>query len=393
MKIAIIAPTFIPAKRANTLQVMKMTDAIMNLGHQVRLAVPESSGRTRVDSRNWEDTANNYGISNKFPIDYLSAKSIMRRYDYAWYAVRWARRWEADLIYTRLPQAAAFGAFQGYKTILEVHDIPQGFFGPVLFRRFLQGKGAERLVVISENLAADLHGRFGSPENPPFTKVIPDGVDLIRYSDLPDPGESRRKLFPEIRQYLEKSESHQNPDRFTAGYTGHLYPGRGVHLILDLAKRLPEVNFLIVGGENQDVNRVKGIVDEQSLQNVIITGFIPNAELPLYQAACDVLLMPYQRHVSASSGGDIARYLSPMKLFEYMACGRAICSSDLPVLREVLSEDMAVLLPPEDIDAWVTALRDLQDNPAHRKSMANKARQEVDQYSWDRRAQKILEGI
>jgi glycosyltransferase involved in cell wall biosynthesis len=82
-----------------------------------------------------------------------------------------------------------------------------------------------------------------------------------------------------------------------------------------------------------------------------------------------------------------------MKLFEYMACGRAICSSDLPVLREVLSEDMAVLLPPEDIDAWVTALRDLQDNPAHRKSMANKARQEVDQYSWDRRAQKILEGI
>jgi glycosyltransferase involved in cell wall biosynthesis len=247
--------------------------------------------------------------------------------------------------------------------------------------------------VISENLAADLHGRFGSPENPPFTKVIPDGVDLIRYSDLPDPGESRRKLFPEIRQYFEKSESHQNPDRFTAGYTGHLYPGRGVHLILDLAKRLPEVNFLIVGGENQDVNRVKGIVDEQSLQNVIITGFIPNAELPQYQAACDVLLMPYQRHVSASSGGDIARYLSPMKLFEYMACGRAICSSDLPVLREVLSEDMAVLLPPEDIDAWVTALRDLQDNPAHRKSMANKARQEVDQYSWDRRAQKILEGI
>lgn len=393
MKIAIIAPTFIPAKRANTLQVMKMADAIVSLGHQVRLAVPEASGRTRVDSRNWEDTANNYGISNKFPIDYLSAKSILRRYDYAWSAVRWARRWEADLIYTRLPQAAALAAFQGYKTILEMHDFPQGFFGPVLFRRFLQGEGAERLVVISENLATDLHGRFGSPENPPFTKVIPDGVDLIRYLDLPDPDESRGKLLPELQHYLEKSESHQYPERFTAGYTGHLYPGRGVHLILELAKRLPNLNFLIVGGENQDVNRVKGIVDEQGLQNVIITGFIPNAELPLYQAACDVLLMPYQRHVSASSGGDIARYLSPMKLFEYMACERAICSSDLPVLREVLSEDMAVLLPPEDIDAWVAALRDLQDNPAHRESMANKARQEVDQYSWDRRAQKILEGI
>jgi len=393
MKIAIIAPTFIPAKRANTLQVMKMTDAIMKLGHQVRLAVPEASGRTRIDSQRWEDTATYYGISNKFPIDYLSAKSSLRRYDYAWYAVRWARQWEADLIYTRLPQAAALAAFQGYKTILEMHDFPQGFFGPVLFSRFLQGEGAIRLVVISEALTADLHEKFGSPEKPPFTQIIPDGVDLIRYSDLPDPDESRSKLLPELQQYLEKSESHQYPERFTAGYTGHLYPGRGVHLILELAKRLPNLNFLIVGGENQDVNRVKDIVDEQGLQNVIITGFIPNAELPLYQAACDVLLMPYQRQVAASSGGDIARYLSPMKLFEYMACGRAICSSDLPVLREVLSEEIAVLLSPEDIDSWVAALRDLQDNPAHRKSMANKARQAVGQYSWDKRAQKILEGI
>jgi glycosyltransferase involved in cell wall biosynthesis len=372
---------------------MKMTDAIMNLGHQVRLAVPEASGRTRVDPRRWEDIANYYGISNKFPIDYLSAKSSMRRYDYAWYAVRWARRWEADLIYTRLPQAAALSASQGYKTILEVHDIPQGFFGPILFRRFLQGEGAERLVVISNNLAADLHESFGSSENPPFTKVIPDGVDLIRYSDLPDPDESRSKLFPEFQKYLEKSEPHLYPDRFTAGYTGHLYPGRGVHLILELAKRLPDVNFLIVGGETQDVSRVKGLVNERGLQNVIITGFIPNAELPIYQAACDVLLMPYQRRVAASSGGDIARYLSPMKLFEYMACGRAICSSDLPVLREVLSEEIAVLLPPENTESWVAALRDLQDYPAHRQSLANNARQAVGQYSWDRRADKILEGI
>jgi glycosyltransferase involved in cell wall biosynthesis len=138
---------------------------------------------------------------------------------------------------------------------------------------------------------------------------------------------------------------------------------------------------------------VKGIVKERGLQNVIITGFVPNAELPLYQAACDVLLMPYQRHVAASSGGDIARYLSPMKLFEYMACGRAICSSDLPVLREVLSEEIAILLPPEDIDSWVAALRELRDNPDQRNSLANKAQQAAGRYSWDSRAQKILEGI
>jgi glycosyltransferase involved in cell wall biosynthesis len=393
MKIAIIAPTFIPAKRANTLQVMKMTQAIANLGHQVNLAVPEAPGRIRIDSQRWEDIAHYYGLSNKFPIDYLSAKSSLRKYDYAWYAVRWARRWEADIIYTRLPQAATLAAFQGYRTILEVHDFPQGFFGPILFKRFLKGDGAKRLVVISRVLASDLHEEFGSPEQPPFTQVIPDGVDLIRYSDLPESDESRSKLFPALQQYLDKSEPHLFPERFTAGYTGHLYHGRGVHLILELAKRLPDVNFLLVGGELQDVSRVKGIVKERGLQNVIITGFVPNAELPLYQAASDVLLMPYQRRVAASSGGDIARYLSPMKLFEYMACGRAICSSDLPVLREVLSEEIAILLPPEDIDSWVAALRELRDNPDQRNSLANKAQQAAGRYSWDSRAEKILEGI
>ena len=84
---------------------------------------------------------------------------------------------------------------------------------------------------------------------------------------------------------------------------------------------------------------------------------------------------------------------SPMKLFEYMASGRAICASDLPVLREILSEDIAILLPPEDIESWVAALRNLRDNPSERKRMANKAQQAVAQYSWDTRAQKILEGI
>ena len=51
MKVATIAPTFIPARRANTLQVMKMTQAFANLGNEVRLAVPEVSGDTRGGDR------------------------------------------------------------------------------------------------------------------------------------------------------------------------------------------------------------------------------------------------------------------------------------------------------------------------------------------------------
>jgi len=97
--------------------------------------------------------------------------------------------------------------------------------------------------------------------------------------------------------------------------------------------------------------------------------------------------------VAASSGGDIAKYLSPMKLFEYMACGRAIISSDLPVLREILNDENAVLLPPDDLTTWVTAIRDLSTNPEQRARLAAQAQQDVIQYSWRARAQNILSTI
>jgi glycosyltransferase involved in cell wall biosynthesis len=103
--------------------------------------------------------------------------------------------------------------------------------------------------------------------------------------------------------------------------------------------------------------------------------------------------MPYQRKVSASSGGDIARYLSPMKLFEYLACERVILSSDLPVFREVLNPENSVLLPADELNAWVDALKNLQTDPAMRAQLAAQARRDADQYTWNKRAERIFSDL
>jgi glycosyltransferase involved in cell wall biosynthesis len=392
MHIAIVAPTSIPSRRANTVQVMKMAQAFVKLKHGVHLAVPNNSNNNQSGAQSWQDIAHLYGLTRKFPIDWLPADPKLRKYDYAWHAVRWARRLESDLLYTRLPQAATLAALMGLETIFEMHDRPRGILGPILFKRYLKAKGARRLVLISKALASDLHQEFAASENPPFAVVIPDGVDLERYANLPGPTESRVKLIDIIKPVLDRFGYKFSVDRFTVGYTGHLYPGRGIHLILEMAKRLKYMNFLIVGGDPQDVIQVREIVRLNGLGNVTLTGFVPNAELPLYQASCDLLLMPYQRKVSASSGGDIARYLSPMKLFEYLACGRPICSSDLPVFREVLSDEDAVLLPPDDIDGWVAAIQNLRDNPLGRDELSTRSKEMAIRYSWERRAKLILEG-
>lgn len=393
MKLAIFAPTSMPSRRANTLQVMKMSQAFAKLGHDVRLAIPEGDRELEVGDRSWDSLAHHYGLSVQFQIEWLPANPGLRKYDYAWRAVRWARGWGAEIIYTRLPQAAAISAWQRINTILEVHDFPQGNFGPLILRIFLEGSGAKRLIVISSPLAADLRDRFGSHIQTPFMQISPDGVDLERYADLPEPEESRRRLIVEDNQQDDKFSSQFLPERFTVGYTGHLYPGRGVKLIIKIAGQMPQVNFLIAGGEPSDVAKVDEMAREKNLENVFLTGFVSNSELPLYQSACDVLLMPYQRQVSASSGGDIAKYLSPMKLFEYLACGRAICASDLPVFRDVLSAENALLLPPDEVSAWVQAIKQLIEVPRMRKDLALRAKETAGEYTWEKRASKILAGV
>jgi glycosyltransferase involved in cell wall biosynthesis len=94
-----------------------------------------------------------------------------------------------------------------------------------------------------------------------------------------------------------------------------------------------------------------------------------------------------------SGGGDIAEWASPMKVFEYLASGRAILASDLPVLREVLSEDNSVLAPPEDAAAWNQALRSLAVDSRRREALGVRARADAARRSWEERARRALAGL
>ena len=393
MRVAVIAPSSIPSRRANSFQVMKMCQAMAYSGQEVHLAAPAGRENSESMLRSWDYLAHHYGLEREFSIEWLAASPRRRGYDYAWRATRWAQDLKADLAYTRFPQAAALLSTFHTSTILELHDFPQGRLGPFFFRRFVRGSGSRRIVIISHALAEDLSRAFNFPDNETFLVIAPDGVDLSSYLNLPEPATARRELSRTIQDYASKTGGSFSEEQFTIGYTGHLYEGRGIPLILDLSARLPELNFLLMGGEPDEVIGMSKLIRERGLTNLIVTGFIPNSELPNYQAMCDLLIMPYQQKVAASSGGDISRYLSPMKLFEYMACGRAIISSDLPVLKEILSPKTARLLPPEDREAWVRAIVSLRDDPTTRQQLGTAAKLAAEEYTWEARAIKILANL
>lgn len=375
MKVACISASRVPSTTANSMQVMKACQAISQLGHDVHLYLPQHKR-----SSDNIDLTSYYGLKTQFQIEYLSSQPRMQRYDFAFHAARKARGLKADVSYVWFLQAGIFSLLARLPVLIEMHGPPEGKFGPSLFRLFQKVPGKKRLLPITHALADQLHERFKiDVVNPQSIQISPNGVDLERFVNLPEPGEARKLLGL--------------PARLTVGYTGHLYPGRGMNLLIELARCFPRISFLWVGGRQDDVdNWRKRLVDEK-IGNITITGFVENSRLPMFQAAADILLMPYEKVITGSSGGNSTAYASPMKMFEYMACKRAIVSSDLPVIREVLNPSNAMLCPPEDIEAWSNALGGLIFEEDLRLTLAEQAWQDIQQFTWLERARKALQGF
>jgi glycosyltransferase involved in cell wall biosynthesis len=110
---------------------------------------------------------------------------------------------------------------------------------------------------------------------------------------------------------------------------------------------------------------------------------------------CDILIAPYGPRVAHSGTGDISRWMSPLKIFEYMAAARPIVTSDLPVLREVLrNNETALLCQPGDVQAYVAALRRLAADFDLRNKLGSAGRDLLEaKYTWENRAKRVFEGI
>jgi glycosyltransferase involved in cell wall biosynthesis len=173
------------------------------------------------------------------------------------------------------------------------------------------------------------------------------------------------------------------------GYVGHLYPGKGMEMISNLAEQLPGIDFHVIGGTEQYIAFWRSQV---SASNLHFHGFVEHSKLSAYYDRLDVCLAPLQRRIEGEAGGDIARWTSPLKIFEYMSTGKAIVASDIAVLREVLTHEVnALLAPPDDRDAWARALLRLQADPQLRSTLAETANRAFRaQHTWRGRAQQIL---
>ena len=285
MNITVISLAIIPSDIANSIQTMKSSQALSQLGNDVTLLVPGHE-----QGSIWSVLARQYGLTSPFQVVWLRPLPVMPRLLFMAQAVWRARTSGADLIYTRLPQAAVLALLLGLPVVMEIHAPPTGTFGPLWYQWFSRLPGQRRVISITHALLNVLKRDFGIVFKPGEAVVGPNGVDFDRFEGLPVPREARRQL--------------NLSEALTIVCTGHLYAGRGVELFVEIAKALPEANFLWVGGRPKDVDAWKAKTAKLGMTNITFTGFIPNIELPLYQAAADILLMPYGWAITGSTANS-----------------------------------------------------------------------------------------
>lgn len=373
MKIAVVAGSEVPSNTANSIQTMKTSQALRQVGHNVQLWVPGW------ETTDWERLADLYGLVTPFDIRWLPSMPVLKRYDFAAKALWEAKIWGADVIYTWMLQVALGGILLKVPVIMELHMPPTGWIGPFLFRSCVRSKAEKRFLIITDALKNMLEHTQSVQFDAGTVQIAPMGSEPERYGGLGDASTARRMLGL--------------PEGPLVGYTGHFYAGRGMDILLALATAYPDVNFIWVGGRPEDVAAWQERLEVEGVDNVNLTGFVENSRVPLYQSAADILLMPYGSSVGVSSGGDTVDVCSPMKMFEYMAAGRAILSSDLPVLREVLNINNAAFCPPDVPHAWVLGLGELLSDPKRCAGLGKQARKDAQAYTWLARARRSLAGI
>lgn len=371
MRLLYISQGNIPSKWAHTMQAMKMAEALGALVVDFRMIVQvhwTAFLRRRFDYDGW------YGIRRPFRIVRLPSWRAPRSgvFEQVWddrfdrVAARYAVKHNADAVFTRSPKAGRLCVENGLHTVVESHLRPDhGKF------RHLQAVASEPHFLGVVTIAEELK-EFYVANGIPGEKICvwPDAVDLRTFEDLPDRDSIRNRIGVPL-------------DAFLVIHCGHLYEDRGIDEILVAARRLPELHFLLVGGWEEEVARRKE--EAKDLVNVKFTGFVPNTDVPAYLAAGDVLLMPYSAECRPP------RWMSPMKLFEYMASRRPIIATDLPALRKHLEHGRnSLLIALGDADALVEAIEEVVSRPQDAGRLAEAAYEDVRPHTWDNRARDVL---
>ncbi len=385
MKLYYLANIRLPTEKAHGLQIMQMCEAFTRAGADLTLFVPRRVNTPEM-SRITDPWAY-YGVNHSFEIRYIPCLDLFRwlpRTEGVAFAIQTLSYLvalsilllsrQADLYYSRDPLTLLALSLCKPRRALsyEAHLLGRSWLGSMAQRWCL---GRVNVVIAVTGKLADALKERGAA----CVLVAHDGIRLERFADLPDQQEARTML-------------NLPTEAFIVGYAGQLHTmsmSKGLDVLIEAIARIPDraIGLCLVGGPAGMAENLRSrwLALDLPADRFYYLGQVAPPVVPICLSAFDVCAMPSPRTEF------FAYHSSPMKLFEYMASGRPILSSDLPAVAEVVRNgETALLVPPGDV-AFADALRRLYDDPLLRERLGKAAQNEAPRYSWQARAERILQ--
>ena len=368
MKICYLSNAAIPSPVASSIQIVKMCEAFSKLNNEVTLITINES-KSKINFINY------YNIKSKFFLKrikhFRSFPLGINYYLFSIFSIFESLRYKPEIYITRNFFTCFLLVILRKNVVMELHHDLKIESRIVRFLvtkfKFLNSKCVKKIVAITHGVKEE------------YVKK-----DLIKKKNiivLPS-GSSIRKNF----------EFSNNKKFFRIGYFGSLFQSRGLNLIQNLAKIDKENKYYLYG----DLNKINNFKYKNLNKNINLHKYVPYKDIPKELKKMDILLMPYASSITvAGNVGDITKFTSPLKLFDYLSVGKIIICSDFKVLKEIIKEKKNAIFIKNynNVYSWKNEIQKLKNQPYKQLIISKNNYRLSKQYSLIHRANKILKEI
>ncbi len=383
-KLAYIINGRLPTEKAYGYQIVQMCLAFSRQGVQVEIIAPTRKNQIKADLFSF------YKISPVFKVRYIKSIDFIS----GW---RWLGRlrgylqklffllslFKLDLdkqktiIFTRHTEVAWLFHKRGFKVVYECHD----WFGRSQAISLFLLQGVDLIVATNEYIRSKfLENGFAA------SKVVslPHGVDHYTFDvDIQDKEQALAKLKvnDSVRLKLPSKKILFYSGSFTT--MGH---DKGLIDTFDALRFLDkEIVLVAVGGSQEEIDYYKQVAKQVGVEDrVFLFGRVTQSDLALWQKIGDIMLAPFPRRA------HFEYFMTPLKIFEYLLSRRPILSSNLPSLQLWLDEDVCFFYQAGDSQDLAMKVKEIFANYKQALQKADRAYQLSKDFSWDKRAGKIL---
>ncbi len=358
----------LPTREADAESIFGTAAALAKRGHEVHVAVPAPPDISPAFER---EVLEYYEIDSPLRITPMPSLTKNIAFQHIYHAMRFPEHpgfADADFIDARNPIVVMRALQRGQRVLMD-HYRPWGDQFPPLqpiFRRFMNHPRFLGLAVHSA-YAYESYRRLGVPEAK--LRVVHNGFDPRRMEPVLSKQEARALLDLPSEMSI-------------VTYAGRMNTKKGLDVILELADQMPDVLFVLVGSTERGPIEIQA----ETKDNVRIVPWQTSSSIAPYLHASDVLTIPPSADPLQRAGNTVL----PIKLFLYLAAGRAIFAGDNPDTAEILEHDRnAWLVSAGDVSEAEHQLRVLLSDAHRLERLGRAGREQAAGLTWDSRAAKI----